>query len=201
MTILYHQADAALASRLQNDLPRDLNNDSQIIAILSPQAVADSVIQNTINEALDQNKRIVPVLAQATALPKLIEHLEAVDFTKNYNLESLMAKLSAPTASLHMKVRTPAVNTSNRRAAYVIAAIVFVMFLGGIYLVGVMGIQAPTEEFNNVETEIIQTRDYYVDSVLPRSTEDALNFQATVDAARPTLRPILIATATAVAGQ
>jgi hypothetical protein len=199
MTIVYHSTDAALAIRIQNDLSRELNGDNTLIVILSPQA--GSAVQDALVKALDQNKRIVPVIARETALPKLIEHLEAVDFTKAYNLDTLIERLNAPTDDFHLKVRTPAVNVSNRRAAYVIAAIVFVMFLGGIYLVGVMGIQAPAEEFNNVETEIIQTRDYYVDSVLPHTTEDALNFQATVDAARPTLRPILIATATAIAGQ
>lgn len=201
MTIIFHQSDAALAARIQNDLPRNLNADTNLIVTLSPKAVQDSAIQNAIVQALDQNRRIVPVLAQATPLPKLIEHIEPLDFTEGYPLDILIAKLSAPADSLHLKVRTPSVNNSNRRTAYVIAAVVLLMFLGGIYLVGVMGIQAPAEEFNNVETEIIETRDYYVDSVLPRSTEDALNFQATVDAARPTLRPVLIATATAIAGQ
>jgi hypothetical protein len=134
-------------------------------------------------------------------LPKLIEHLEIVDFTQGYNREALVARFSEPASTLHMKVHTPATQVSNRRAAYVIAAIVLVMFLSGVYLVGVLGVQAPAEEYDLVETEIIQTRDYYIDSVLPRSTEDALNFQATVDASRPTLRPVLIATATAVAGE
>lgn len=201
MTLIYHAADAALANRLQNDLGRDSDNNDQLILILSPQAAADSGVQNAIIEALDQNKLIVPVLAQVTPLPKLIENLETVDFTGGYKLEKLKERLSAAPSRVHLKVRTPAVQVSNLRAAYVIAAIVMVMFLGGIYLVGVLGIQAPAREYNTVETEIVQTRNFYVDSVLPRSTEDALNFQATVDAARPTLRPVLIATATAIAGQ
>jgi TIR domain len=201
MTIVYHAADAALANRIQNELGRELNSDDHLILILSPQAVEDSAIQNAIARALDQNKLIVPVLSRVTPLPKMIEHLEAVDFTEGYNLDALVRRLSAPENALHMKVHTPAVQVSNRRVAYVIAAIVLIMFLGGIYLVGVMDIQAPVEEYDTVETEIIQTRDFYIDSVLPRSTEDALNFQATVDAARPTLRPVLIATATAIAAQ
>ena len=52
-----------------------------------------------------------------------------------------------------------------------------------------------------METEIIQTRNAYIDDALPRSTDDALNFQATIDAAAPTLRPLLVATASAVAGE
>lgn len=201
MTIVYHAADSAVANRIQNDLPHNLNSENHLIVVLSPQAVEDSGIQNAIAKALDENKRIVPVLAHSTPLPNLIEHLKAVDFTKGYHLEALTARLSEPENAFHMKVHTPAVKNSNRRAGYAIAVIAVLMFLGGIYLVGVLGIQAPTEEYNNVETEIIETRNYYIDSVLPRSTEDALNFQATVDAARPTLRPFLIATATAAAGQ
>ncbi len=201
MTIINHRADAALATRIQNDLPRDLNSANHLIVILSPQAIEDSAVQNAIIEALDQNKLIVPVLAQTTPLPSLIENLEAVDFRGGYNLETLVQRLSTSDKNLHLKVHTPAVKNSNRRAAYVIAAIVLVMFVGGLYMVGVLGVQMPAEEYDTVETEIVQTRNFYVDSVLPRSTEDALNFQATVDAARPTLRPVLIATATAIAGQ
>ena len=198
MTIIYNAADSTIANRLQQDLG---STENATIVILSPEAVADSAVQAAIIEAIDHNRRIVPVLARTTDSPTLIEHLTPVDFTRNYDVGALTTRLSSLANELHLKVRTPAVQQSNRRAAYVVAAIAVLMFVGGLYLVGVLGIQAPAEEYNYVETEIIMTRNFYVDSVLPRSTEDANNFQATVDAARPTLRPILIATATAVAEQ
>jgi hypothetical protein len=101
--------------------------------------------------------------------------------------------------ALHMKVRTPGVKASNRRTGYIVAAAAIVMFLLGLYGVGVLGIQRPEDEYEAVETEVILTRDSYINNALPRSTEDAANFQATVRAAAPTLRPILAATATSIA--
>src|SRR5690606_15936689 len=109
------------------------------------------------------------------------------------------ARLSASSGELQMKVHTPKTVTGNRRVGLVVAFFAIVMFLAGIYGVGVMGLQAPADEYNAVETEIVQTRNAYIDAALPRSTEDAVNFQATVDGAAPTLRPMLVATATALA--
>lgn len=200
MKLIYHPSDSALAARLQADFAQRSDLAHAVVIVLSPQALNDGAVNMGMLEALDQNLPIIPVLAQPAALPRLIEHLEAVDFTKGYDRQALEARLRESTNDFHMKVRTPAVKASNRRAAWVVGIIALFMFLLGVYGVGVLGIRPPQEEYDLVETEIILTRDYYIDSALPRSTEDALNFPATVDAARPTLRPLLIATATAAAG-
>jgi hypothetical protein len=198
-TIVFNPSDAALAERIQSDLAQASGNDNTSVFVLSPQAMADSDVQAAIAEAIDQHRHIVPVLAKPTPLPRLIEHLEPVDFSSGYDFDRLIARLSASSGELQMKVHTPKTVTGNRRVGLVVAFFAIVMFLAGIYGVGVMGLQAPADEYNAVETEIVQTRNAYIDAALPRSTEDALNFQATVDGAAPTLRPMLVATATALA--
>lgn len=197
--LIYVPSDAQVAKRIEADFGEQFGQEA--IVLISPAANKDPQVLSALDEALDNNRQIIPVLLQAVPLPKSIEHLEAVDFTKGYNADFLRQRFGENAEVFHMKVHTPHVRSSNRRSAAVFGLLALVMFLGGLYLVGVLGVMAPAEEYDMVETEIILTRNYYVDQVLPRSTEDAANFQATVDGARSTLRPILIATATALAGQ
>ena len=202
MEIVFNEADAALAQRIQRDaaaLPQLAGADA-LVVIVSAAALDDVTVRRRIEAARDRGQTIVPVLAQQVALPRLIEHLAPVDFSADYDFDALAARLQMPVDRLQMKVLTPTARAANRRAAVIFAVLALIMFALGLYGVGVLGLQAPAEEYNQVETEIILTRNSFIDEALPRSTEDALNFPATVEAARPTLRPLLIATATAAAG-
>jgi hypothetical protein len=201
LTITFATPDSALAQRIQSDAARLPSERDTLIAVLSPQAVSDPGVQQAINEALDADRAIVPVLTKPVVLPRLIEHLPAVDFSDGYDFDLLaeQVRTAQSAGAFHMKVRTPGVKASNRRTGYIVAAAAIVMFLLGLYGVGVLGIQRPEDEYEAVETEVILTRDSYINNALPRSTEDAANFQATVRAAAPTLRPILAATATSLA--
>jgi hypothetical protein len=202
-TIIYNAADEAVARQIEADVRADDRADiaQSVVVVVSPEAVGDRSVLAAIDEALDQNRHIVPVIARAAALPRPVEHLEPVDFTEAYDYEGLRARLSAAPGEFHMKVRTARVAAANRRAGLVVGVLALVMFIAGLYLVGVLGVQAPAREYAYVETEIVLTRNYFIDQALPRSTEDAVNFLATVEAARPTLRPLLVATATAAARQ
>lgn len=202
LTITFAPADSALAQQIQADASRLPGVRDTLIAVISPHAANDPGVQQAIIDALDADRAIVPVMSGAVVLPRLIEHLQVVDFTQGYDFDTLAERVRAAQTveALHMKVRTPSVKASNRRAAYVVAAAAIFMFLAGLYGVGVLGIQRPEDEYAAVETEVILTRDGYINNALPRSTEDAANFEATVRAAAPTLRPILAATATALAG-
>lgn len=202
MEIVFNEADAALAERLRRDAGAHpaLAASSAVVVIVSAAALADATVRRRIETARDRGEALVPLLAEPVALPRLIEHIAPVDFTEGYDIAALAERLQIPAGALQMKVLTPAARATNRRAAVIFAVLALIMFALGLYGVGVLGLQAPAQEYNEVETEIILTRDGYIEAALPRSTEDALNFPATVEAARPTLRPLLIATATAVAG-
>lgn len=202
ITTIYTAADAALAARIENDTRAsglDSEQSALLIAILSPQAARDAQVEAAMVNALDSGQRIIPVLAAPTPLPALIEHLEPVDFSKGYDFERLRARLQD--TAMPMKVHTPSVRTANRRLSYVLVALAVLWFLIALIFIGGGVIGVPQGEYNNVETEIVMTRNYYVDINLPHSTQEAAEFASTAQAVPTALRPILIATATAVAGK
>lgn len=196
--IVNHPTDSALAERLRADLAAI--TEPAVVVLVSAKASHDAAFEGALIEAIEGNQRIIPVLVEAVPLPPLIEHLRPVDFSEDYAIDDLVARLEAAPGEMHMKVHTPRTMASNRRVGVVVGVMALIMFVVGLYGVGVLGLQAPAEEYEAVETEIIQTRNAYIDAALPRSTEDAASFQATVENAAPTLRPILAATATAIAG-
>jgi hypothetical protein len=202
--IIYAPGETELASRLQTDLEIALDGETirnTTIVLLSPGANQDKTVQNALMATLDSGQHIVPVMAKAAVVPELIDHLEAIDFTQRYDLNSLIERirqLSGPDGGLPIRVRTPAIKAANRRFGYVMAALALAMFVAGLYLVGVMGVQAPAEEYQALyltETVTIQAQ---VDRFLPRSTADALHFDSTLEAVPTALQPLLSDAATAL---
>ena len=200
-TIIYHPANAGLAEHIQTDLAQTDEDRRTTIVLVSPQANADADVQAALVQAIEHNQRIIPVLASAAPLPKLIEHLEPLDFSTGYDFKVLAARLAVVGSEIPMKVRTPQAIAANRRTAVVVTIAAIFMFVVALYAVGVLGLQAPAEEYGVIETEVIMTRNAYIDAALPHSTEDAANFEPTVGAVTTALRPLLVATATAKAGE
>lgn len=210
--ITYAPEDAALATRLKTDLEKagypvqetlaaGMNN--ILIAVLSNNGWANTVVQENIYRALDNSQHIIPVLSGMTALPKLIDHLAPIDFTSAYPFDTLKAevtRLSSPDAAHPMRALTPNVRRANRRIGYWLFGLTFFWFVVALILVGYYKIQAPTEEYNSIATFAQATINVYVGRNLPRTTEDAINFPMTIQAAPTAQRPLLIATGTRLAG-
>lgn len=198
--IIYIQSDAEIADRIQVELAAQSETPvtDAVILLISEASPADATWQQRMNGAIDQNQQIIPVRLAPVKLPALIEHLEVVDFTEGYDFSTLWEALQAPHSPMHMKVITPAVKASNRRVGAIFALIATLMFVIGLIMVGVYGVHLPTDEYDAIETQIILTRNYYIDQSMPHSTEDALNFEATIQAV-PSLSPFIRATATALA--
>ena len=57
--------------------------------MLSPAALAIKALQAALIKALDLSLHIVPVMAQPVKLPKLIDHLDVVDFSDGYDFAAL----------------------------------------------------------------------------------------------------------------
>jgi len=209
ITLISTPADAALAGRIREDLraggysvgdASDGHNDTLII-LVSPASNDDGQVQWALNNALDHNVRVLPVLAAPAELPKLIDHLEALDFSENYDGAALREHLTAQ-KRLPLKVLTPAARKSNRRIGLWVALLALLWFLIGLYEVGVVHIQDGQQIDENTADAIdIERVRLFVATNLPHSTEDALNFPSTVQAAPPPQRPLLIATGTAMAGK
>lgn len=217
LKIVYTAGDEALARRIIDDFrganyPIDesptAHGDTAVL-VLSPAAVADPALKAALERALDLSVRIVPVMAQPVALPEYINHLEAVDFSEDYDFSLLRQQVDAelaPDAPAPVRALTPSVRRSNRMAGLVVAVAAIVMFVAGLYAVGVLGIQAPIQEFNNDYTALALTRDLIAapeleiySHFLPRSTEDAANYAPTLRAVPTVYRPLVALTATSVA--
>ncbi len=212
VTLLNTPTDAALAGRIRSDLSAagvqigetvQAGREAVTVAVLSPKALEDSGFQQNVVKALENNQHIIPVLAAKVGLPRLLNNLQAVDFSERYDAKTLLERvnmLSAPDAPPPMAILTPTRRDANRRVGYLIGGIVIAFFVVGIWAVGSGTVQAPADEFASVETQIILTRNYFIDEALPRSTEDAVNFPATVENIPTKALMELIATATAIAG-
>jgi len=201
LTISYAPSDAELAKRIQQDL-QSASAGNILIALISPESNADRDVQLAIEKACDASQHIIPVIVKTASLPKLINHLSALDFTESYNRQALLdrvAELSAPGIKPPLKVRTPKVIASNRGYGYLLAILAIVWFIVGIVLVGFGGIQAPREEYNNIDTQVAATIQLEVRGNLPKTTEEAAGFPLTVQAVPTSQRPLLIGTATAIA--
>jgi hypothetical protein len=219
--LAYTSNDAALASRLLKDLnsagypAEDLTKggnqarEDVLIPVLSPSALQDATLNTRLIQALDNGQYLIPVLASPVALPKLIDHLDAIDYSREIDLAPLRARLDdikAGNARLPLKVLTPTARKANRQVGLWVALAALLMFGVGLYGIGVLGIQAPQDEYNAIETEAAATINAIVRpeleqyaNFLPRSTEDATNYPATLRAVPTVYRVFMGLTATAVA--
>ncbi len=210
ITLAYDPQDAALANRLTKDLTAQgfsINEtlspgkENMLIAFASPASNKNPSVLDVITQAFDNSQHVVVVKAQSVPATKLIDHLKAFDFTNGYPLQALVEQiklLTSPQAGLPLKVLTPKARAKNRGIGLWLTVIVLISFIIGLVLVGFFRIQAPVQEFNTVDTEVAATIANIVSTNLPHSTEDAINFPATVKAVTTAQRPILIASATAL---
>jgi hypothetical protein len=219
LKILNTASDANLAGRMAEDLRKagyevslagttaPVRGDA-VIFVLSPAGQADSALQNALVAALDHSLHIVAVMAQPVAVPHFIDHLDVADFSGSYDFGTLKAQVDhefGPDAPRPMRVLTPTVRKSNRSVGIVLAVAVLVMFLAGLYGVGVLHIQAPINEFNSEATMEAATVMKMIAPLMatyavgfPKSTEDAANYPATLAAVPTVYRPLVAATATAL---
>ncbi len=210
LVLAYSSQDAALAVHLEKDLQAkgyatktELTPDRQnvLIVLLSPNSTVDTTVQETITQALDNGQHIIPLQIGMIMMPKLINHLQAINFSDRYPLNALLERIAyvtSPEAKLPLKVLTPAARKANRSTGYWLAILAIIWFIIGIIAVGVFGIQEPQDEFNNVDTEVAATIGVYLELNLPHTTQEAENFPATLQAAPTAQLPFLIATATAM---
>lgn len=211
-------ADALITALSQSGLSVEMltdaaaqTRDDVLIALITPaiQKTREGAVQSAIYAALDNGQRIVPILLNGAQIPKLIDHLSFVDFTNGANYDAvraLITELTAPGAKLPLKVLTPSTRKQNRTFGWIVAAAVLVMFAVGLYGVGVLGIQAPAEEYEAIDEAVEATIAAEIApplatmrAYLPTNPEEAWVYPATLFAAPTRYRPFIAGTATALA--
>ncbi len=212
--VAYIAVDTALGQKLSADLKaagynvvaQDDNAPDGVLVLVRPSATkTDPTLNQTMLTALDNGQHVIPIMVDEQPLPRLISNLQPLDFRGgNYPLKELqerVAYLLSPDAPAPLTVLTPKVRARNRQVGLMIGIPTLIVFLAGLVLVGTGLVRPPSEEYIAIETQRVQTRNAIInptlEAVLPRSTDDALNFAPTVEAMPTRLRPFLAATATA----
>ena len=216
LKLISSSSDQAVAQRILEDFRRRATRSAAKprcmvtwrILLLSSAALADAALQAALVKALDLSLHIVPVMTQRVTLPKLIDHLDVVDFSDGYDFDVLRKQVDfemSADAPRPVRVLTPKVKRSNRTAGIVLGLIAFGMFAVGLYGVGVLHIQAPIREFNDQATMEAATVMKLVEPVMatyqlyfPLNAAEASAYPATLQAIPTVYRPLVAATATAL---
>jgi hypothetical protein len=211
VTLIYAPPESKLAARVRADLETagvsvhstvQPGREALLLVLLSPATQEDRAVQQAIINALDNSQHVVPLMAAPVELPRLIDNLEPLDFSENYDAQALLRRLehlSRSDAPPPLIALTPARRAANRRTGLFISFFALVSFVIALVMIAVWGYGPPEDEFASVETQIFLTRNYFIDNALPRTTEEAANFSATLERARPSVQPYLALTATAIA--
>ena len=195
--ITYSPEQKSLAEQIRDDLSDTYQLSAPLLIVLvSRQSKSDPHVQAEIEKARADRAHIVPILTENIAPPASLENRRSLDFSGGYDRERLLRRLAQVTM-------TPAdIRRANRRALTVIASIAALMFGIAVVAIGSGVVAFPVAEYNEEATFqaqwigglIGQTLEY----VQPRTTEDALNFPATHEAAPTRLYLYIRETATAL---
>lgn len=210
ITIINTPSDSKIADRIHTDLQDaghktsskvQAGREALTLLVLSQDSVEAEAIQTAMVQALENRQQIIPVVTEDVTLPHLIDHMSIVDFRGVYNKNALLEQVahrSSPDAPAPMTVLTPSKRAENQRILYIIGGVVLFVFAISVYLIGVdKRVQPPLEEFAEVDTQVFLTRSSFIEDALPRNTQEASNFEITIEY-MPTLAQVqLRETATA----
>ncbi len=197
MRITYSQDQQQLAERIRDDLSHMVRQSRPLLIVLvSRQSNADPHVQAEIEKALSNSLRILPILCEDIAPPASLEGQLFLDFSRGYDRAQLLRRLEQATRT------ADDVRRANRRALTIIGGIAALMFGVAVIAMAAGLVAFPVAEYNEEATFqaqwigglIGQTLEY----VQPRTTEDALHFPATHEAAPTRLYFYIRETATAL---
>jgi len=197
LNITYAPSEAALAEQLQNDLSSatfELQHHFLLVLVV-PESSSEETVDKAIRDALAEGHKVVPLLVRPAPVPEPIQHMPVFNMTNGYKTPRLIQWLQ----DVDQEKRKAA----NKRAFVVLGVIVGVMFILSSLALGGGLVAFPDREFEEANAAEIATRDALIQPTLdvwqPRSTEEAANFPATVEAVGTRYRPFIVMTATAIA--
>lgn len=198
INITYSADQKTLAERIRNDLTTAgfQPEQSVLLVLVSAESNNDPTVQDEIKRATQKGVAIIPILADDVTLPESLDVYKPLNFVSSYRWQSLMTRLSQTTMT------SDDVKKANRRAFLVIGAIAFFMFMVGVITIMDGTVAFPVDEYNEEATfqaewingMIVETLEY----VQPHTTQDANNFEATLEAAPTRLYLYIRGTATAM---
>ncbi len=195
--ITYAAEEKRLAEQIRADLTGAFETPPPLLIVLvSAASNQDPVVAAEVARARHSGDQLLPILTEAVALPAALAYEKPLNFAAGYQRDSLLRRIA------QLTMTSAQVRHANRRALLVIGAVALLMF--GLAIFGMLSglVAFPVAEYNEeatfqalwIDGLIRETLEY----VQPRSTEDALNFAATLEAAPTRLYYYARATATAL---
>jgi len=197
LNITFHESDRQLANTISRDLqalPFTLSN-QYLIVIAGDPALKDGAVHEAVFDAREANKTVIVLQMTQTALPVDWQDVIVVDAKSGYRARRLTAVIR------QLEVGEQRISRNNQ---YLFVGLVVTGIVFAAAIIGVASgtVVFPQEEYatenaanlNMIETFAAPTIEY----LLPRSTEDAMQFEATFDAAPTRVRVYLALTATAM---
>ena len=201
LNITYAPNDAHTAEDMQSDLSAaNLRLDNPVlIALLTPDSVKDKAVLSAIEKSKREGHVIVPVILRKTELPANLADEQSLDLSRKYDKKKLIQFVNQADIGKERQHK-------NRLYFYAVGGVVLLMFVISIVSISNDIVAFPADEYAT-ENAI---RDAQVNTIVapqievlrPRTTEDALNFDMTLEAvANDDLLPFIIGTATAIPEQ
>jgi hypothetical protein len=90
------QLDISPGSTWDVEVENALNSSAFMLALLSPDSMASKNVMDEVNYAIEEKKKVIPVLIRNCKIPFRLRRLQFVDFSKNYDqaLARLLQTLS-----------------------------------------------------------------------------------------------------------
>ncbi|MEM9950725.1 MAG: hypothetical protein AAF846_03940 [Chloroflexota bacterium] len=195
--IMYSGADAHHAQSIQNDIATaSLRVENKmVILVLTPRATQDNDLKQDVQNAKNDNI-IVPVILEQTTVPDYLRGFDTLDLSKKYNETKLINFINRADVTAERR-------TNNRRLLWVVGGIAMVMFVISLVSIGSGVVAFPVDEYateNAIrDAQVATIVAPQIEELRPRTTEDALNFEMTLEAVRnDDLIPFIEGTATAI---
>jgi hypothetical protein len=182
IAIAYAAPDKALAERLASDLTAagyplgEITGQGVLIAVISPEGILDKDLNNTIQSALRKGTRLVLVESAPTELPPTLVGRSVISMANGHSFERVQAVLEGTSAKkgLSLKAR-------NRRIGIIFGVALLALFGVYTWMIAVFDIEAPVEDFQRAYTHSAATVGMFAQPFVPRTTEEALNFETTLE--------------------
>ena len=141
-SIWIDQISVEPGTRWDSEVEKALESSDVFLVVLSPDAVSSENVMDEFAFALEENKKIVPVLHRDCKIPLRLRRLHYIDFTGDYmsGLAQLNKSLSSEKSLEDMEqefISTPKKSSQNqsRSLKYLLVPVLLLIFSVGIYIV------------------------------------------------------------------
>ncbi|MEL6272969.1 MAG: hypothetical protein AAFR22_24400, partial [Chloroflexota bacterium] len=173
LTLTYAAADERTALRLAKDLEKngytfgDIGSDTVLIAVMSPDAVADNDVEKTLNTAIYMGAHIILVETAPTELPAKLQNLKPISFDNDYRLRDVIDAIHAAGGEKPMVVLTPALRRRNLRFGLIFGGGILLLFALYTVAIAIFDIEAPIEDFERLYTRDAATINSFAQEYIP----------------------------------